>query len=317
MTLCGILNVDKPADWTSREVVDRVERHLRAAAGRGRSARAGHAGTLDPLATGVLVVCVGQATRLIQYVQRMPKQYRATFQLGQRSETHDIDSEVFSVADAPLPTRAAVDAALPRFVGEILQRPPEHSAIKVAGRRAYELARRGQPVELAPRTVAVHSLAVLRYDYPELELDIACGSGMYVRALGRDLAESLGTAAVMSALERTAVGGFRVEEALTLDELNDETLVERLQPPLAAVAELPCVELSDEQLAEIRFGRAIEAPSAVSEGAAKPQAATEAESTGTEWAAVDSRGDLAAILFEKYPGQLWPARNFLPAEPDT
>src|SRR5215213_4779856 len=141
----GLLNVNKPPGVTSREAVDRVERLV-------RPAKAGHAGTLDPLATGVLVICVGQATRLIRFVQRMPKRYRATFLLGYSSESDDTEREVVAIPNAVVPTRSMIDFVLPQFLGEIQQRPPAYSAIKVAGRRAYKLARRGKEVELAART---------------------------------------------------------------------------------------------------------------------------------------------------------------------
>jgi len=252
----------------------------------------------------VLVICVGSATRLIQYVQRMPKRYQATFSLGQSSPTDDIEGEMTLLEGASVPTRAAIEAALPAFVGQIEQRPPAHSAVKIAGRRAYALARRGQPVELAPREVTIHSLKVRRYEFPELELDIECGSGTYVRSLGRDLAAALGTAAVMSALERTAIGGFRVEDASRIDDVTAETLLRELQPALTAVADLPRVVLTDGELAEIRHGRPI-----AMRGDANPPAETDAEHL--EWAAMDPAGQLAAILREKRADQLWPVRNFL------
>ncbi len=302
MALFGILNVKKPAGWSSRDVVSRVERLTSAT-------KAGHAGTLDPLATGVLVICVGQATRLIQYVQRMPKLYQATFLLGRGSDSDDVEDDVREIADAPVPTRSMLEEALPQFLGEIQQRPPAHSAVKIAGRRAYKLARAGKPVELAPRTVTVHHLAIRRYEYPELELDIECGSGTYVRALGRDLAAALGTAAVMSALERTAIGAFRIEDAVAIEDLTPETLLQRLQPALAAVADLPCVELSAAQLTEIRHGRPIAAPWEEGGPIAKPQAEIGAGSA-KEWAAVNTAGRLVAILREKRSGQLWPDKNF-------
>jgi tRNA pseudouridine55 synthase len=289
MPLFGLLVVKKSAGVTSRDVVDRVERLV-------RPLKAGHAGTLDPLATGVLVICVGQATRLIQYVQRMPKSYRGTFLLGRRSETDDVEGSVEPLKAAVEPTRADIEAALPQFLGEILQRPPAHSAVHVAGRRAYELARRGKLVELAPRAVTIHRFAIRRYEYPALEIDIECGSGTYVRALGRDLADALGTAAVMSALERSAIGPFRVEDAIPLDELKQETLPERLRPALQAVSDLPKIELSAAELVELRHGRQI---------ATRPGAEAH-----TEWAAVNDRGELAAILHEKRTGQLWPVTNF-------
>jgi tRNA pseudouridine55 synthase len=289
MAFNGILNVNKPPAWTSRDVVNRVDRLC-------SPSKAGHAGTLDPLATGVLVICVGQATRLIEYVQRMRKRYRATFLLGRSSDTDDTEGDITVNADAPMPSRMDIDDSLQRFVGSISQRPPAHSAIKVQGRPAYRLARQGVAVELAPRVVEVHSLRVLRYDYPALDLDIECGSGTYVRALGRDLAAELGTTAVMSALERTAVGAFRVADAVALDELSAETVAKHLKPPITAVTELPRVELDDAKLNEIRHGRSISLSG--SAGAASP-----------EWAAVTATGELAAILREKRPGELWPRRN--------
>jgi tRNA pseudouridine55 synthase len=296
MSLAGILNVNKPPGCTSRDVVNHVARLC-------RPAKAGHAGTLDPLATGVLVICVGQATRLIEYVQKMRKRYRATFLLGRSSETDDTEGHVTELAQAPLPTRSQLDVALEQFVGAIQQRPPAHSAIKVQGRRAYELARRGTAVQLEPRIVEVHNLRVVEYDYPALQLDIECGSGTYVRALGRDLAAALGTRAVMSALVRTAVGEFRVDNAVTLDALTSENCTRHLLSPLTAVADLPCVTLDDTQLTEIRHGRPIEKTDCLSD--------VRCSTTPSEWAAVTSAGYLAAILREKTAGQLWPHRNFL------
>src|SRR4051794_215843 len=239
----GVLNVNKPKGVTSRDAVDRVERLV-------RPAKAGHAGTLDPLATGVLVICVGQATRLIRFVQRMPKRYLTTFLLGHTSETDDIERNVVAIPNANVPTREAIDSLLPQFVGDIQQRPPAHSAIKIAGRRAYKLARKGAAFELAARTVTIHRIDVLRYEYPELELDIECGSGTYIRALARDLGAALGTAAVMSALERTAIGPFQIKQSIVLDRLTPETLMQNLQPAIAAVCDLPQLTLSDVEVVE-------------------------------------------------------------------
>ncbi len=297
MTHFGILNLNKPPGCTSRDAVNQVERLA-------RPAKAGHAGTLDPLATGVLVICVGEATRLIQYVQHMPKQYHATFLLGHYSVTDDTEREVTVLPDAPQPTRGEIEAALPQFLGHIKQRPPQHSAVKVAGRRAYKLARKGQTVELVPRTVSIHSLRIVRYEYPELELMIECGSGTYIRSLGRDLAAALGTSAVMCALQRTAIGGFRVEEAVSIAELNAKSFADRLQPALVAVARLPKIPLTADQLIEIRHGRPI------------AMIGSQTDSVKTDpkpnFAALDPTGQLAAILYEKHPGQLWPECNFAP-----
>jgi tRNA pseudouridine55 synthase len=302
-TLSGILNVNKPAGLTSRDVVNRVERML------GR-AKCGHAGTLDPLATGVLVVCVGQATRLIQYVQQMPKHYRAVFLLGRRSATDDVEGEVEVIEGSAAPTRAEIEAALPKFLGDIQQRPPAHSAIMVGGKRAYHLARRGEEFELAARPVSIYRLEVLRYEYPQLEMAIECGSGTYVRSLGRDLAEAVGTAGVMAALERTAIGPFRVEDGVNPDVLTAEIAMEKLQPPLAALQSLPRIDLTPAQLLELRHGRPI-AVRGVVHPLAEASSPRGEEEERLEWVGVDAAGKLAAILFQKEPGVLWPVRNFV------
>ena len=235
---------------TSRQAVNVVQRLA-------RPAKTGHAGTLDPLATGVLVVCVGGATRLIEYVQRMPKRYVGTFLLGRQSATEDVEGDVTELPDAPRPTREEIEAAAQRFVGRIQQRPPAFSALKVQGRPAYKLARRGKPVELAPRPVEIYRIELRAYQYPELILEIECGGGTYVRSLGRDLAESLGTAAVMSALVRTGIGRFSIEDAIDPRELTPDNWMAFLQPPLRAVEYLPRVQLSAEQAARIRNGLTI------------------------------------------------------------
>jgi tRNA pseudouridine55 synthase len=294
----GILNVDKPIGLSSRDAVNRVERLF-------QKVKCGHAGTLDPLATGVLVICVGPATRLIQYVQRLPKEYRAVFQLGRRSVTDDIEGEVELLADPPQPTRTQIEAALPKFLGDIRQRPPSHSAIKVGGQRAYDLARRGEEFELPERTVSIYHLEILRYEYPELELAIQCGSGTYVRSLGRDLAIELGTAAVMSALVRTAIGDFRLDNAVALDDLKNNTVLDHMRPPLEALKSLPRIDLTEKQLVELRHGRPIEM-----RNAPPPTPPSGNASQPIEYAAVDPAGKLAAILFEKHAKQLWPVRNF-------
>ena len=289
----GILNINKPAGWTSRDVVNRVQRLV-------RPAKAGHAGTLDPLATGVLVVCVGPATRLISYVQQMPKTYQATFLLGRTSRSDDTESDVSPLVDPPQPTRQQIQAQLSQFNGSIQQRPPAFSAIKVNGQRAYHLARQGQAVELKPRTVQIDDLAIEHYQYPELQLSLRCGSGTYVRSVGRDLAASLGTGAVMSALERTAIGEFNVSKALDVENLCLETIREGLTPARAAVAQLPQLELSDSQVAELSFGRLV----STQETSAAPSSPDEV------LAASNSEGELVALVRERRPGQLGAMCNF-------
>ncbi|HTN77007.1 MAG TPA: tRNA pseudouridine(55) synthase TruB [Pirellulaceae bacterium] len=282
------MNIDKPATWTSRDVVNRVQRFV-------RPAKAGHAGTLDPLATGVLVVCIGPATRLIEYVQQQHKRYRGTFLLGRESDTEDVEGEVRELDAPPIPSLAEIEAQLPRFVGTIEQRPPAYSALKVQGRRAYDLARSGQEVKLAPRPIEIFELAIVRYEYPELVLDIHCGSGTYVRSLGRDLAESLGTAAVMSALVRTAIGVFHLENSVALETLNADTIAGHLLSPRLAITGMPTVDLNTEDVVRLRQGKTIDNPVAIA---------------GGELAAFDPQGELVAIVQPVEPNLLQPTRVF-------
>ena len=292
----GLLNLNKPSGITSRQAVDVVQRLA-------RPAKAGHAGTLDPLAAGVLVVCVGPATRLIEYVQRMPKGYCAAFLLGRHSPTEDIEGEVTELPNPPVPTLDQLVAASRRFVGRIEQRPPAFSALKVEGRRAYQLARRGDKLDLPARPIEIHRIEVARYEYPELVLEVECGSGTYIRSLGRDLAESLGTAAVMSALVRTFIGGFRLDETVDPRQLTRENWEACLSPPLRAVEHLPRVQLSAEDVVRVRNGLMIEG-----RGESVPLAAPP-ETAPIEFAAVDPAGQLVGILVPHGPGQFRPLRN--------
>ncbi|HEV3006002.1 MAG TPA: tRNA pseudouridine(55) synthase TruB [Pirellulales bacterium] len=246
----GLINLHKPGGISSRQAVDVVKRLV-------RPAKTGHAGTLDPLASGVLVVCVGAATRLIEYVQQMPKRYTGTFLLGRSSPTDDIEGELATLPDPPRPALDEIVRAVASLTGEILQRPPAYSALKVEGRRAYDLARKGHEVDLAPRRVSVYRLDVVRYEYPELVLAIECGTGTYVRALGRDLAQLLGTAAVMSALVRTAIGAFQLADACHPEQLTPDGLNQWLLPPARAVERLARVELTPAEAARLRQGIAI------------------------------------------------------------
>jgi tRNA pseudouridine55 synthase len=304
----GLLILNKPSGMTSRQAVDVVARLA-------RPARAGHAGTLDPLATGVLVVAIGAATRLIGYVQRMPKRYLGTFLLGRQSPTEDIEGDVTELPHAPVPTREQVVAAAGRFVGRIDQRPPAFSALKIAGRRAYKLARQGQQVELAARPVEIHGIEVMAYEYPELVLDVACGSGTYIRSLGRDLAESLGTAAVMSGLVRTSIGGFRIEDTVDPRMLKPNNWLDWLQPPLRAVAYLPRVQLSADEVVRIGNGLTINARAEGggqrAEGA--PLAVSHQADSPPEFVAIGPMGQLVGILTTGDHGELRTLRN-MPVE---
>lgn len=292
-SMFGLLNLDKPAGWSSRDAVNRVQRLV-------RPARVGHAGTLDPLATGVLVLCLGPATRLIEYVQRMPKTYLATFQLGRRSETDDTEGVVEEIPGCPVPSRAELDAALPQFVGEIQQRPPVFSAVKVEGQRAYKLARRGQLADLPPRPVTVSKLQATAYDYPSLQLLINCGSGTYVRSLGRDLAQALGTCAVMSSLQRTAIGAFDLSTAVDPRQLTTDLLPGVLISPRMAVADLPVWPINPAEARLLAQGRMLSVRDLGS--LAEPPAA--------EYAALDAAGRLRAILRRTRGDLFKPAPNF-------
>ena len=293
MTRYGLLNLNKPTGITSREAVNCVQRCA-------RRAKFGHAGTLDPLASGVLVVCTGAATRLIEYVQRMPKHYTGKFLLGRRSPTDDVQAVVTELDDPPQPSRDQIESAARTLNGTILQRPPAFSALKVRGRRAYDLARRGEQVELEPRPVTVYRLEIVTYDYPQLQLEIECGSGTYVRCLGRDLAESLGTAAVMSDLVRTAIGSFRIDEAIDPKYLTKDNWQDHLLSPLVAVEGLAQITLTADEVTNVRAGRTIPKPPTIADS--------------KEFAALDPSGNLAAILVPRGPGLLGPTRNLPPVD---
>lgn len=284
----ALLSLNKPKGLTSRDAVNRVQRLV-------KPTKVGHAGTLDPIATGVLVLCLGSATRLIQHIQRMPKQYRGTFLLGRHSDSDDVELEVTTLANPPVPTLEQINRVLPQFTGTIEQVPPAYSAIKIGGTKSYHLARQGKAVELKSRPVEIYRIEVVSYAYPELVLDIRCGGGTYVRSLGRDLAAALGTAAVMSDLVRTAIGQFNIETAIDPRSLTPESLAAAALPPALAVADLPRVELTLSEVEELRNGR--------------PIARREANGPG-EQAAFDPAGNLFALMQPKRDGQLWPTRVF-------
>jgi len=293
----GILNINKPTGWTSRDVVNRAHRFV-------RPAKAGHAGTLDPLATGVLIVAVGQATRLVDYAHRLPKFYRATFQLGYRSPSDDIDTTVEHLEQAHVPSQQQVETALSAFVGVIQQRPPAFSAVHVAGQRSYKLARKGESVELKPRPVTIHSLDLVHYQYPELVLDIRCGGGTYVRSLGRDLAHSLDTCAVMSSLERVSIGELDVSTAINVDDIENQ-LDKVLLSPRPLVEAISWISLSNEEVVELHHGRTIRREENRIES---PR--WEDEYSWRDVAGVDPEGRVVAIMQATQDGRFRPLRNF-------
>ncbi|MDB5338553.1 MAG: truB [Planctomycetaceae bacterium] len=248
--LSGLLNIYKPAGWSSRDVVNRVERLV-------KPSKAGHAGTLDPLAEGVLVVAVGAATRLISGAQEREKEYHAVFQLGCRSDTDDSTGEITTVEVSQHPARTDIEALLPQFIGNIWQVPPQFSAVHIDGQRAYALARQGQAVDIAPRQVHVSRLEIVDYAWPKLELLMECGSGTYVRSIGRDLGELLGCGAIMTALLRSRIGPFHSTEAIAIDDLQKENVAAHLQSPVRAVEHWPQHRCSALELWDVAHGRMI------------------------------------------------------------
>jgi tRNA pseudouridine55 synthase len=259
----GILVANKPAGPTSHDVVALVRR---LAATR----RVGHGGTLDPFASGVLPLFLGRATKVVEYHLGDRKGYRATVCFGASSVTDDLEGDL-TPADGPPPTRHAVDRALSEFLGEISQRPPAYSAIKVAGRRAYAMARAGEAVELAERRVTIESLELLDWDgtdpaRPIATIAVRCSAGTYVRALARDLGAAVGNAAYLGALVRTASGPFEIDAATPLDDIRAAAaegpgrLESLLRPIDAGLDALPDVTVSSEDVAAIARGQFVRAP---------------------------------------------------------
>ena len=249
--LFGVLNINKGAGCTSRDVVNTVQRLI-------RPEKCGHAGTLDPMATGVLLVCIGPATRLTTLVQESSKTYVAEFTLGMTSDTDDSTGTILTtVAPPERPSASMIDALLQQMTGTVLQTPPAYSAVHVNGQRAYKLARSGEPVDISARPVQIHSMRMLSYDWPRLEVEIDCGSGTYVRSIARDLGEQLGCGGLMSRLERTRIGSFDVHSAIPIEDVTKDRLAEQLCPAINLVHHLFQYSCNEMDLIELRHGRVI------------------------------------------------------------
>jgi tRNA pseudouridine55 synthase len=250
----GILNVNKPAGPTSFQVVGMVRR-------RSGVRRVGHAGTLDPMANGVLLVLLGQAVRVSEYLVDLPKAYRATVRLGVSTTTYDAEGEPVAEREYGDVSLNDIEPALEGFVGEIMQAPPAYSAIKVSGERAYRRARRGEQVALPPRRTRIDRIALLGFEPPEVEIEVECGRGTYIRSLAHDLGEELGCGAHLSALERTQVGPFRIEDAVGLDELEPAfeqgDWEEHLLPMDYGLLHMPAITLHIEDEKDIRHGQSV------------------------------------------------------------
>ncbi|MFN2615374.1 MAG: tRNA pseudouridine(55) synthase TruB [Actinomycetota bacterium] len=242
----GFLVVDKPGGITSHDVIDRCRRLLGVR-------RIGHAGTLDPMATGVLVVGVGRATRLLRFVESEEKGYVAELTFGTETDTLDATGTVVAEHDASGLTRASVEQTMESFVGDVEQVPPMASAVKVGGERLYKKARRGEEVERAPRTVTIPTLELLRFENPVAEVRVVCSKGTYVRALAADIGSALGTGAHLSALRRTRVGALDLSHAVALDDVSAETL----RPMEEAVARYPRLTVGDDAARALVQGKSL------------------------------------------------------------
>ena len=255
--MLGFLNVDKPPGPTSHDIVAMVRRSVP------RGLSVGHAGTLDPFASGVLVVCIGGACRLSDLVMGQDKRYVTTIQLGAVSDTDDRTGQIVPTHNAQPPRLHAVQETLLSFVGEIQQVPPSHSAALVEGRRAYKIARAGKEVVLAPRTVRIDRIDLLEYAWPLLRLEVHCGCGTYIRALARDIGKALDGGGYCTELTRTASGAFTIEHAVSPEDLD---ISRDLTSALAAVEHMARLQLTSEQAHQILLGRPITVDPPLPEG---------------------------------------------------
>ena len=291
----GVLVIDKPVGLTSHDVVQIIRR------GTGIR-RAGHTGTLDPRASGVLVILIGPAVRLSEYVSASDKRYQATIRLGGTTETYDAEGQVTSYPNAASVmatlTEDKFEDILQRFVGEFEQTPPAYSAAKVDGQKAYERAREGEEVEIEPRKINVYSLELLEWAPPEVVVDVFCSSGTYVRSLANELGEALGVGAHLVGLRRTKSGRFTLRDAISLRRLRESfeagDWYQHLIPAAEALADWPMVELSAEEVDLVRHGHRV--PS---------------EPESPQWArALTEQGDLVALV-ENLENEWQPRKVFL------
>jgi tRNA pseudouridine55 synthase len=297
VSVSGILIVDKPAGMTSHDVVARVRRRL-------QTKKVGHAGTLDPNVTGVLVLCIGDATRLIEFVTADEKEYEGTICFGYSTDTDDADGRVLATASAAALTEAAVQASAASFVGSIEQTVPRYSAVHIAGRRAYEYAREGAEVDLPRRRVEIYELSVSNFRSGErayVDFRVRCSKGTYIRALARDWGERLGVPAHLHQLRRTASGPFHISEAVPLDQfLESERPEEFVRPSLSALRALDTFRVSETMARRLAFGQAV--------------TITAEKRCGPTVAVLDAEGELVCVAEAKraeYPKvQLRPRKVF-------
>ena len=304
----GILNIDKPYGITSMDVVRRVKR----ASGQ---RRVGHGGTLDPIATGVIPICIGQATRLMEDVVGGAKTYLASVELGGSTNTYDALGEVTELRDASGVSLADIEDALPAFTGDILQVPPMYSALKRDGKRLYDLARAGVEVEREARPVTVHRIALKGWEPPVATLEVGCGKGFYMRSLAHDLGQALGCGGHLKTLARLRSGAFRVEEALPLEEAEerfaDGSWREAMHSPDVALRGLRALIIGTRVEEMVRNGRAFDADSAPSQLPQQPHPGERCRAYAT-----DGRF-LAIVVYDGEMRQWKPDKVFALRYPDT
>ena len=291
--LGGVLVIDKPAGWTSHDVVAKAR-------GLTGIRQIGHSGTLDPMATGVLVLCLGKATRLLEYLTGLSKTYQAGVTLGTATDTYDATGTIISRHPLPELTAEALEQTMDGFRGEIMQTPPAYSAIKRNGEAQYKRARRGEAVELDPRPVTVYELTLVRFDDGVIQIRLTCSAGTYVRSIAHDLGVVLGCGAHLSSLRRLAVGPFGIDQAVTLQQLAEEDWQRWLLPPSAAVAHLARVELAEGEASRLIHGLSIAARQPIAQGLA---------------CAFDPAGRLVAVVRPDLQRQAWQPVKVL-ATPD-
>ena len=247
----GVLVIDKPPGWTSHDVVAKLRNLLRVK-------KVGHTGTLDPMATGVLVVCFGKATKIIPYLQESQKEYLADIHLGISTDTFDTEGKVIRKCQTPPVPRPALDQVCKRFMGAFEQIPPMFSAVKVGGKRLYRLARTGQTVERPPKKVTVFELQVMDYSFPRLVVRVLCSKGTYIRSLANDIGEALGCGGHLTALRRLRSGRFGIGDALTLECIAEAVQAGRLasyvMPLYKVLDHYPACQLVSEDIRKFRFG---------------------------------------------------------------
>ena len=286
----GVLVVDKPVGLTSHDVVQVIRK------GTGIR-RAGHTGTLDPRASGVLVILIGPAVRLSEYVSASDKRYQATVRLGSTTDTYDAEGRITSSSSVDQISEEQFNTVLQQFVGEMEQIPPPYSAVKVKGQRAYDMARRGEEVDLQPRLIKVYSLEVLEWDPPEAVIDVYCSSGTYVRSLANDLGKLLGVGAHLVGLRRTKSGRFTLRDAVQLRRLQEAfdagDWYRYLIPAAEALSDWPMVELDADDVELIRHGHRVPA-----------------ETGAKGWArGISQQGDLVALLEADEETNEWQPRK--------